>query len=165
MRIGMDGINGVSDQERYAQSYEADAVKKTEQVGKPEDSKKFDKGSMPVDEYSHSNPVKGIYKPGKDSDGNPKIDYIDPKKDISSEAKADDKVSSDSKKSESTTTDTDKVDREIEKLKKKKALLERELHTADESRKKELERELRQVETELAQKDNDTYRRQNAVIS
>ena len=58
MRIGMNGVNGVSDQERYARLHEADAAKKAEQVVKPEDS-----------------------------DGNPKIDYIDPKKDVSPEAK------------------------------------------------------------------------------
>ena len=28
MRIGMDGVNGISDQERYARLHEADAVKK-----------------------------------------------------------------------------------------------------------------------------------------
>ena len=165
MRIGMDGVNGVSDQERYARLQEADAVKKAEQFGKPEDSEKTDKGNLPVDEYIPSDPVKGLYRPGKDSDGNPKIDYIDPKKDVSPEAKADDKVSSDQKKSESTTTDTDKADREIEKLKEKKAQLEQEIRTAEDEQKKRLEQELHHVEAELAQKDNDNYRRQNAVIT
>ena len=165
MSIGTDGVNGVSDQERYARFHEADAVKKAEQVGKPEDFGKPDKGGMPVDEYIPSDPVKGLYRPGKDSDGNPKIDYIDPKKDVSPEAKADDKVSTDPKKSESTTTDTDKVDREIEKLKEKKARLEQEIRTAEEDQKKRLEQELHQVEAELVQKDNDNYRRQNAVVS
>ncbi len=165
MRIGMDGVNGISDQERYARLHEADAVKKAEQVEKPEDSEKADKVSMPVDEYIPSDPVKGIYRPGKDADGNPKIDYIDPKKDVSPETKADDKVTSDPKKSEATTTDTDKVDREIEKLKEKKARLEQEIRTAEDDQKKRLEQELRQVEAELAQKDNDNYRRQNAVVS
>ena len=165
MRIGMDGVNGVSDQERYARLHEADAVKKAEQVGKSEDSEKADKVSMPVDEYIPSDPVKGLYRPGKDSDGNPKIEYIDPQKDVSPEAKADEKVSSDPKKSESTTTDTDKVDREIEKLKEKKARLELESRTAEDDQKKRLEQELHQVEAELAQKDNDNYRRQNAAVS
>ena len=61
--------------------------------------------------------------------------------------------------------DTDKVDREIEKLKEKKARLEQEIRTAEDDQKKRLEQELRQVEAELAQKDNDNYRRQNAVVS
>ena len=150
MRIGMDGVNGVSDQERYARLQEADAVKKAEQVGKPEDSEKTDKGNLHVDEYIPLDPVKGLYRPGKDSDGNPKIDYIDPKKDVSPEAKADDKVSSDQKKSESTTTDTDKADREIEKLKEKKAQLEQEIRTAEDDQKKRLEQELHQVDRTVA---------------
>ena len=58
MRIGMDGANGVSDQERYAKLHEADAVKKAEQVEKPEDSGKADKGGMPVDEYIPPNAIK-----------------------------------------------------------------------------------------------------------
>lgn len=164
MRIA-EGINSVSEQEKYARLHEAQDVKKTEQVRKPDDVKGKDANSMPSDEYIPSDPVKGIYRPGKDAEGNPKIDYIDPKKDVSSEAKADDKVSSDSKKSESTTTDTDKVDREIERLKEKKARLEQEIRTAEDDQKKRLEQELRQVEAELAQKDNDNYRRQNAVVS
>ena len=163
MRIA-EGINSVSEQEKYARLHEAQDVKKTEQVGKPDDVKGKDANSMPSDEYIPSDPVKGIYRPGKDAEGNPKIDYIDPKKDVSPEAKADDKVSSDSKKSESTTTDTDKVDREIERLKEKKARLEQEIRTAEDDQKKRLEQELRQVEAELAQKDNDNYRRQNAVV-
>ena len=71
---------------------------------------------------------------------------------------------SDSSESSSTTTDTDNVDKEIEKLRAKRARLQQELNIADESRKKELEKQLRQVEMELAQKDNDSYRRQNANV-
>lgn len=165
MRIA-EGINSVSEQEKYARLHEAQDVKKAEQVGKPDDTKEAGANAMPADEYIPSDPVKGIYRPGKDADGNPKIDYIDPKKDVSPGAKAGDEVSSsDPKKSESTTTDTDKVDREIEKLKEKKARLEQEIRTAEDDQKKRLEQELRQVEAELAQKDNDNYRRQNAVVS
>ncbi|MBE5900049.1 MAG: hypothetical protein E7279_10695 [Lachnospiraceae bacterium] len=69
------------------------------------------------------------------------------------------------KASQTTTMDTNNVDREIEKIKNKKAQLEQQLYSADETKKKELEQELRQVEAELAQKDNDAYRRQNAVVS
>ena len=69
------------------------------------------------------------------------------------------------KASQTTTMDTNNVDREIEKLKNKKAQLEQQLYSVGETKKKELEQELRQVEAELAQKDNDAYRRQNAVVS
>ena len=164
MKIGTDGINSIPEQERYARLHEAQDVKKAEQVGKPDDSKVSGSNAIPADEYIPSDPVKGIYRPAKDAEGNPKIDYIDPKKDVSPEVKEDDKVSSDPKKNESTTSDTDKVDREIEKLKEKKARLEQEIRTAEDDQKKRLEQQLRQVEAELVQKDNDNYRRQNAVV-
>ena len=64
----------------------------------------------------------------------------------------------------STTTDTDNVDKEIEKLKEKKALLEQKLRNADESEKKAIETQLKQIEAELAQKNNDAYRQQNALV-
>lgn len=69
------------------------------------------------------------------------------------------------KASQTTTMDTNNVDREIEKLKNKKAQLEQQLYSVGETKKKELEQELRQVEAELAQKDNDAYRMHNAVVS
>ena len=64
----------------------------------------------------------------------------------------------------STTTDTDNVDKEIEKLKEKKTLLEQKLRNADESEKKVIEAQLKQIEAELAQKNNDAYRQQNATV-
>ena len=69
------------------------------------------------------------------------------------------------KASQTTTMDTNNVDREIEKLKNKRAQLEHQLYSADALKKKELEQQLRQVDAELAQKNNDAYRRQNAVVS
>ena len=61
------------------------------------------------------------------------------------------------------TGSTDKVDREIEKLKREKQELEQRLNTeTDEARIKDLKTKLAQVERELRQKDNDTDRRQHA---
>lgn len=61
---------------------------------------------------------------------------------------------------------TDKVDREIEKLKKQKQELEQRLRTeTDETKVKNLKSKLAQVENELRQKDNDAYRRQHTVFS
>ena len=60
---------------------------------------------------------------------------------------------------------SDKVDREIEKLKKKQQELEQRRNTeTDEAKIKDLERQLAQVERELKQKDNDTYRRQHTTV-
>lgn len=64
-------------------------------------------------------------------------------------------------------TNTDKVDREIEKLKEKKQQLEQQIQSISGNEKKvrELEKKLAQIESELNRKDNDTYRRQNAEVS
>ncbi|MBE6014239.1 MAG: hypothetical protein E7241_02570 [Lachnospiraceae bacterium] len=126
---------------------------------------KSNTGWQMTDEYLHTEPVKGLYKPGKDEDGNPKIDYVDPNKELSPKSAKAQESSEEPENSSSATTDTDRVDREIEKLKEKKARLQQEVNSADESEKQRLQQELLQVEAELAQKDNDAYRRQNAVVS
>ena len=68
---------------------------------------------------------------------------------------------------EEVTGNTDAVDREIEKLKKRKLQLEQQIRKAsgNEEKIKELEKKLAQVESELSQKDNDTYRRQHTVVT
>ena len=75
------------------------------------------------------------------------------------------KKSSDKTKSESTTINTDRVDEEIEKLKRRKAEIEQKLKTSGAEEKDRLEVELHMIQAELAQKDNDTYRRQNAIVN
>lgn len=88
----------------------------------------------------------GLYRMGQDKNGNPKVMYDNPKK---------------------CTTNTNKVDMEIEKLKEQKQQLEQQIRAAsgDEEKIKELENKLSRIEEKLSQKDNDTYRRQHAVIS
>ena len=63
-----------------------------------------------------------------------------------------------------TTTDTDAVDKEIERLKEKKAELEQKLHTADESKRQQIEAELNQVNAELMLKTTELYRRENSAV-
>ena len=68
-------------------------------------------------------------------------------------------------KPETTTINTDQVDREIERLKQKKQALEQQLRTAQNEQQREaLERELQMIESALSFKDNDTYRKQNAIM-
>ncbi|MBR0092421.1 MAG: hypothetical protein IJP92_12055 [Lachnospiraceae bacterium] len=68
-------------------------------------------------------------------------------------------------KTEQTTVNTDQVDREIERLKQKKQALEQQLRTAQNEQQREaLERELQMIESALSFKDNDTYRKQNAIM-
>lgn len=65
-----------------------------------------------------------------------------------------------------TTGNTDKVDREIEKLKQTQEQLKQKIAAAKEPKDKEsLETQLAQVEAELKLKDNDTYRRQHMEIT
>ena len=68
-------------------------------------------------------------------------------------------------KTEQTTVNTDQVDREIERLKEKKQALEAQIRmTEDERQRQALERELQMIESALSFKDNDTYRKQNAIM-
>ena len=119
-----------------------------------------------MDEYvpEEKREPSGHYYLGKDEDGQPKVYFDGPEQDEGLgdlEPKADD-----GKKAETCTGSTDQVDREIERLKKEKAQLERQINSeTDETKKKELESKLSQVENELNQKDSDTYRRQHTVFS
>lgn len=72
----------------------------------------------------------------------------------------------DGKKPELYRGSTDKVDREIEKLKKRKEELEAKIRTEQDVRKiQSLKQELAQVERELGQKDNDGYRRRHMAVT
>lgn len=98
----------------------------------------------------------GRYWMGRDEDGQPKINFDDPEQAAGAPKKPEEKW----------VGDTGKVDREIEKLKKKKQELEQRLNIeADEAKIKDLERQLAQVERELQQKDNDTYRKQHSTFT
>ena len=144
-----------------------------------------------MDEYVRSEPQEpsGRYWMGKDEDGQPKIYFDDPER--AADAPKQPESAPDAKKpdadapeepdpagqgakgpegkkdkDETWECNTDKVDREIEKLKKKQQELEQRLGTeTDEAKIKDLERQLSQVEQELKQKDNDTYRKQNASFT
>lgn len=108
-------------------------------------------GYTPGEEHTPS----GLYWVGKDENGAPKV-YFD-----SPEAKP---ASGD--RAERCTTNTDKVDRELERLRSRADRLERQLDTeTDPAKAQVLEQKLAAAKAELAQKDNDAYRRQNAVIS
>lgn len=107
------------------------------------------------DQYIPQQPeeASGLYwtEPGEDG---PKVNYSDPEKAPEKEV------------SNVTTTNTDDVDREIERARKKVEDLQSQLDRAQEGPQRErLERQLHQAQGELERKDNDTYRRQHAKIS
>lgn len=139
-----------------------------------------DRPPKPVmDEYVPEEPQapSGLYWVGKDGDGQPRIYFDDPdqganalKRPEEASEKAEQGAKGperkDGENEERYACDTGKVDREIEKLKKKRQELEQQLHTeTDEARIRTLERQLAQVERELKQKDNDTYRKQHSSFT
>ena len=159
----------------------AEKVLGASKVQKPEEAQS--RRLKPVmDEYVPEEPQEpsGRYWMGRDEDGQPKIYFDDPERAANApkqpedtpEAEEPDPAGQGAKgpegekdKDEVWEGNSDKVDREIEKLKKKQQELEQRLGTeTDEAKIKDLERQLAQVERELKQKDNDTYRRQHTTV-
>ena len=146
---------------------EQDKVKRISQEQRAED--KSEGVPIPKDEYISSeksvSKPSGLYRLRQDENGNPKVTYDDSKR--AAKAKDVQPKEEPAKKAEKCTTNTDNVDRKIEKLKEEKKQLEQQIKAAagDKEKVKVLEKKLAQIEGQLSQKDNDTYRRQNAVIS
>ena len=132
--------------------------------------------SSEYDEYipgEKQEPI-GLYKLVHDDEGNRIVQFdapmqtgdFSPQEAEKSSGEAVPAKAKPGKKAETCTTNTDKVDREIEKLKKKREQLEQRLRTTtDPDKAEDLKRQLAQIKNELRQKDNDAYRRQHAVIS
>ena len=161
----------------------AEKAKEAKETKEAAEEKGSGKLSEPQDVYIRSEksgkePV-GLDRIGQDENGGRKIFFEDPDKAVRADGneaptaeKADvkkPKVDGDSqgKPAEVCIGNTDKVDREIEKLKEKKRELEQQIRSAsgDERKIRELEKKLAQVEQELSQKDNDTYRKQHSEFS
>ncbi len=178
MAMQVNGNYDTDYTERVREKQVAERAEKTKEAANTAEEKGAAKLSEPQDEYissekSGKKPV-GLYRVGRDESGNRKIFFDDPKAaraDGKGEG-ADDKElraagAGQGKPEEKCVTNTDKVDREIRKLKEKKQQLEQQIQSAfgDEKKVRELEKKLAQVENELSQKDNDTYRRQNASVT
>ena len=176
--------SGTDYAERVKEKQADQRAEKVKEAEKAAEEKNAGKMSEPRDEYissekSGQKPT-GLYRVGQDENGNRKLFFDDPKaghangrgdrSEESENGKAP-KAGGDSqgKPAEKCVTNTDKVDREIKKLKEKKQQLEQQIQSASgdnkENKIRELEKKLAQVENELRQKDNDTYRRQNASVS
>ena len=146
-------------------------VDEPKKVRRPEDETRPRHQKPVMDEYVPEEKPEptGRYRLGKDEDGKPKIYFDAPDASDASDgdkgAEGPEKSGSD-KDGQSCTCNTDKVDREIEKLKKQKQELEQQINReTDESKIEDLKAKLAQIEKELSQKDNDTYRRQHAVYT
>lgn len=113
------------------------------------------------DEYISSEEKKpiGLYSVSPDDDGGRRVTYDAPDNSAErSETRGNDDA-------ETATANTDKVDREIKKLREKSQALSDKLRSADPESADRIRSELDAVSRELAQKDNDLYRRQNTVFS
>lgn len=146
-------------------------VDELKKVQRPEDETQSRCQKPVMDEYvpEEKPEPSGRYWLGKDEDGKPKIYFDAPDASDASDgdkgAEGPEKSGSD-KDGQSCTCNTDKVDREIEKLKKQKQELEQQINReTDESKTEDLKAKLAQIEKELSQKDNDAYRRQHATYT
>ena len=156
-------VQGIGNHAVHQLSQEMRGIQRQESVSQPDaNSSLKPSGLLEHDAYLPSEkqePI-GIYKLSRDDEGNPIIAFDNPTKEAAPVQ------NEPGRKAETCTTNTDQVDREIEKLKEKRDGLEQQLRTTkDPDKAKDLERQLAQVEKELQQKDNDAYRRQNSVIS
>lgn len=162
---------------------QAAGVKETPKVQRPE-SKPLEQPQKPVmDEYipEEKREPSGRYWLGRDGEGQPKVFFDDPERAADASERPENAPAAEEPgrdkgpagperkgggKAEMCRGSTDAVDREIERLKKRREKLEQQIGgETDESKLKKLKQELAQVERELAQKDNDTYRRQHTVFS
>lgn len=135
----------------------------------------------PMDEYVRGETPEpsGRYWPARDADGRPAACFDSPERADAAPAAEQERASSDPDKPDETAgpakqeepeggtkrcaVSTDRVDREIEALKKQKAELEKQLRAAsDDAEAKALQTRLDRIERELTQKDNDAYRREHA---
>ncbi len=186
-------MNGITDFSRPAgavpglQAGRTEAALRAERVKENMGAEPEQRQSAPqTDEYVPGEPPEaaGLYRLGRDEDGERRVIFDapadgdnDPKAAFGaarepaaggkpadgSEQSGAPKAGNDPKKAGRCTGNTDKVDREIEKLKAKQAKLEQELARCreDPEKRSELEKQLAQVENELRVKDTDSYRRRH----
>ena len=185
--IGSVGMNAVRPVKTVEETQGAAGIRRPEEEaqGRPR------RPAMDVYAPEEKREPCGRYWMGRDEDGQPKIYFDDPERaaempkqpeaapaagrpDADAPEAAEPRQGSgargpekgDGEKEERCVGNTDKVDREIEQLKKKRQELEQKLNTeTDEGRVKDLERQLAQVERELRQKDNDTYRKRHSTFT
>ena len=153
--------------------YEKAVDKEMKSVQNPERTRAFDAALMPGDEYISSGNAdrkpSGLYRLEQDENCNRKILYDDPRKaEHSRERGRSEGISNESQEPvKKAQVNTDRADREIERLKEEKMRLEQQIRAAadDEEKVTEIRKRLAQIESELSRKNNDTYRMQNSTKS
>lgn len=123
------------------------------------------------DEYipSEKDEPIGLYSMEQDENGGHGIKFDDPNKsdksDKSDKADKVDEPEKEKSESEECICNTDKVDRELKRLKEKAERLEQQLRSASDEEAARIQKQLAGIQSELAQKDNDSYRRSQAEFS
>jgi predicted RNase H-like nuclease (RuvC/YqgF family) len=121
-----------------------------------------------VDTYEAQPPQQsaGVYQVTHDENGRRIIQVDESCETAQGQPKAKPQDESEKPNIVKTTVNTDKVDKEIEKLKQTQTQLEQKIAAAKEPKEKEkLEAQLAQVNAELKAKDNDTYRQHHMEIT
>lgn len=121
-----------------------------------------------VDTYEAQPPQQsaGVYQVTHDENGRRIIQVDESCETAQEQPKAKPQDESEKPNIVKTTVNTDKVDKEIEKLKQTQTQLEQKIAAAKGPKEKEkLEAQLAQVNAELKAKDNDTYRQQHMEIT
>lgn len=121
-----------------------------------------------VDTYEAQPPQQsaGVYQVTHDENGRRVIQVDESCETAQGQPKAKPQDESEKPNIVKTTVNTDKVDKEIEKLKQTQTQLEQKIAAAKGPKEKEkLEAQLAQVNAELKAKDNDTYRQQHMEIT
>lgn len=121
-----------------------------------------------VDTYEAQPPQQsaGVYQVTRDENGRRIIQVDESCETAQGQPKAKPQDESEKPNIVKTTVNTDKVDKEIEKLKQTQTQLEQKIAAAKGPKEKEkLEAQLAQVNAELKAKDNDTYRQQHMEIT
>ena len=121
-----------------------------------------------VDTYEAQPPQQsaGVYQVTHDENGRRIIQVDESCETAQGQPKAKPQDESEKPNIVKTTVNTDKVDKEIQKLKQTQTQLEQKVAAAKEPKEKEkLEAQLAQVNAELKAKDNDTYRQQHMEIT
>ena len=145
----MEGIIGPA-QSMAPISRTAEAAPVREAESKPQGAPA--KPAPDLDEYvpEEEHTPSGLYWLGKDEDGSPKVFFDDPEE----------------RPAETCTTDTGKVDRELERLRHRREELTRQGETqGDPGKTPKLGQEIGPGAGEGAQKDKDGHRREDAPVS
>lgn len=162
MSMEINGSYGYSKVYDAKQPEEARLAKQAEKAEKAAEKKAPAGQDAYISREQSAAKPSGLYRVEPDENGNRKIVFDDPKKPQTA-------PDAQKKSEEKCVANTDQVDNEIKKLKEKQKQLEQQIQSAsaagDEKKVRELEKQLAQVQSELSQKDNDTYRRQHSSFS